>query len=158
MKVIVAVDQTEFAEQIVKEVASSDWPLDTQIKILTVVQPKKTESGESSESAKEFERREKTANEQVMNAREVIGKSCPQCMVHAEVRCGEPHLEIIYSAAEWMPDRIVIGAHGSSPNRFFGSVAQSISKNCACSVQIVRLKKLKSDKSKTDAQPANVSR
>jgi len=158
MKVIVAIDQTEFANQIIDEVAATEWPLDTQIKILTVVGSLSSEAEAAAETAKQLEKRKKFANDLVMKARQQISESCPQSMVYAEVRCGEPHLEIIYSAAEWMPDRILIGAHGNSPNRFFGKIAQSIPQNSTCSVQIVRLKKSKNAATETVAEAANVSK
>jgi nucleotide-binding universal stress UspA family protein len=149
MKVIVSIDQTEFADQIVNEVASTDWPADTQIKVLTVVAPL-VGVEKDVESAKSLEKREKLANDLALNARKLICESCPQCVVHVEVRCGEPQKEIIFSAAEWMADRIVIGAHGNSPNRFFGTVAKSVAKSSVCSVQLVRLKKSKIAKEQSD--------
>lgn len=158
MKVIVALDQTDCANQIIDEVASTEWPLDTQIKLLTVVGSLSCQAEAAAETTKQFEKRKRFANDLVMNARQKISDSCPQCMVYAEVRCGEPHLEIVCSAAEWMPDRILIGAHGNSPNRFFGKIAQSIPQNSTCSVQIVRLKKCKSGSAESVAETVNISK
>ncbi|HEY9731787.1 MAG TPA: universal stress protein, partial [Drouetiella sp.] len=73
-----------------------------------------------------------------------------QCVVHVEVRCGEPQNEIIYGAAEWMADRIIIGAHGNSPNRFFNTVSKSVAKEGVCSVQLVRLKRIKAAKERSE--------
>ncbi|CAN5640048.1 universal stress protein [soil metagenome] len=160
MKVIVALDQTDYAKHIVDAVASSHYPLDTQIKILTVVEPLHWDSAccleWNKEAANAQEKRKHLANEIAMGARLKIQKASPHCNVHVEIRFGDPKEEIITSATEWMADRLIVGAHGHSPNRFFhGSVARSIAQYCGCTVQLIRYKeerqkgrqKLKSEKS-----------
>ncbi|CAN5473659.1 universal stress protein [soil metagenome] len=158
MKVIVALDQTDFAEHIVDAVASSSWPPDTQIKMLTVVEPLNWQSPCCVEWNKEatnaLEKRKLVANEVAMQARQKIQKCFPQCMVHVEIRFGDPKEEIITSATEWMADRIIIGAHGNAPNRFFrGSVARSVAQHCGCSVQLIRLKKECNNDHETKSKP-----
>lgn len=164
MKVIVAIDQTESADQILQAVLASHWPPDTQFKILTIIQPLQWEAVPciewNKEAAKFFEQREKFAHETVRRAKKLIEKACPHCKVKVEVRCGEPKEEITEAAVEWMADRIILGAHGNAPNRFFrGSVARSVSQYCACSVQLVRLKpvsvKDESDSQRRDAAVAS---
>ena len=145
MKVIIAVDQTDFANQIIDSVVSNHWPQDTQFKILSVVEPLHWQSVPciewNQDAAKILEHRKHLANEIAMNARRRIATSIPDSIVHVEIRLGRPKEEIIDSAAEWMADRIILGAHGHSPNRFFtGSVARSVSQYCGCSIQLIRLK------------------
>ncbi len=145
MKVIVAVDQTDFANQIVDTVISYHWPQDTQFKILSVVESLNWEAVAciewNREAAKIQEHRKQLANEIAMNARRRIATAIPGSVVHVEIRTGHPKEEIISSATEWMADRIILGAHGHAPNRFFtGSVARAVSQYCGCTVQLVRLK------------------
>ncbi|HEY9732575.1 MAG TPA: universal stress protein [Drouetiella sp.] len=145
MKVIVAIDQTESADQVLETVCAAYWTPDTQFKVLTVIQPLQWESVPciewNKEAAKFFEERRKFAEETVRRAKKQIQNACPHCKVKVEVRCGDPKEEITEAAVEWMADRMILGAHGNSPNRFFrGSVARSVSQYCACSVQLVRLK------------------
>lgn len=145
MKVIVAIDQTDSADQILDAVSMAHWPDHTEFKIVTVIQPLQWEAVPCIEWNKEagrfFQEREKLAEEAVRRAKKHIRKACPDCKVHAEVRTGNPREEITTLATEWMADRIIIGAHGSAPNRFFhGSVARSVSQYCGCSIQLVRLK------------------
>jgi len=147
MKVIVAIDQTDYADQILEKVSTSHWPSGTQIKVLTVIKPLQWECVPciewNKEAAEFFKHREKIADEIVHRAKKVIHKACPDVKVSVEVCTGDPKEEITNVATEWMADRIVIGAHGASPNRFFrGSVARLVSQYCACSIQLIRLKPL----------------
>lgn len=147
MKVIVAIDQTDYADQILEKISTSHWPSGTQIKVLTVIQPLQWERVPCIEWNKEaadfFKHREKIADEIVHRAKKLIHKACPDVKVSVEVRTGDPKEEITTVATEWMADRIIIGAHGAAPNRFFrGSVARLVSQYCACSIQLIRLKAL----------------
>ncbi len=147
MKVIIAVDQTDFADQIIDSVVSHHWPQDTQFKVLSVVEPLHWQSVPciewNQDAAKILEHRKQLANEIAMNARRRIATAIPDSIVHVEIRLGRPKEEIVDSAAQWMADRIILGAHGHAPNRFFrGSVAHSVSQYCGCSIQLVRLKTL----------------
>lgn len=150
MKVIVAIDQTESADQILEAIAASHWSSDTHFKVVTVIQPLQWESVPciewNKEAAEFFKHRQSVAEDVVKRAKKSLHNAWPKCKVSVEVRTGDPKEEISDVAAEWMADRIVIGAHGNSPNRFFrGSVARSVSQYCACSVQLVRLKPVSSD-------------
>jgi len=161
MKVIIAVDQTDFASQIIDSVVSNHWPQDTQFKILSVVEPLHWQSVPciewNQDAAKILEHRKHVANEIAMNARRRIATAIPDSIVHVEIRLGRPKEEIVDSAAEWMADRIIVGAHGHAPNRFFsGSVARSVSQYCGCSIQLVRLKG-PSAKHKSEKQQASKS-
>lgn len=145
MKVIVAVDQTDFADQIIDTVISYHWPPDTQFKILSVIEPLNWEAAAciewNREAAKIHEQRKRVANEIAMNGRRRIATAIPGSIVHVEVRTGHAKDEIINSATEWMADRLILGAHGHSPNRYFtGSVARAVSQYCGCTIQLVRLK------------------
>lgn len=145
MKVLVAIDQTGFADQILEMVGLARWPSHTKIKILTVIQPLQWESVPciqwNKEAGEFFVHREKCAEETVKRAKKFLQTVCPKCKVDTEVRCGDPKSEIIDVATTWMADRIIIGAHGSEPNRFFkGSVARSVSQFCGCSIELIRLK------------------
>ena len=63
--------------------------------------------------------------------------------VHVEVRQGSARDEIVNAAAEWMADKILVGAHGRSPNRLFPTtIARSVVRHAPCSVELVRLPKL----------------
>lgn len=61
--------------------------------------------------------------------------------VTAEVRVGSAPAVILECAADWHPDRIVMGSHGRSglPRLFFGSVAGDVRRDAPCAVDVVSL-------------------
>jgi universal stress protein E len=61
--------------------------------------------------------------------------------VTAEVRVGSAPGVILDCAAEWRPDRIVMGSHQRTglPRALFGSVAGDVSREAPCTVDIVGL-------------------
>jgi nucleotide-binding universal stress UspA family protein len=156
MKVIVALDQTEFADQIIEAVTKRHWPIDTQFKLLTVVEPLQWHSTCLEWNAlaeKALESRKHHAHDILIEAKRKLNTAISQWNVHFEIRNGSPREEIIKAAVEWMPDKIILGAHGHSPNRLIaGSVSRSVAQHAGCSVELIRLKNLtvKEDQSKTE--------
>jgi universal stress protein E len=59
--------------------------------------------------------------------------------VTADVRVGSALGAILECAAEWRPDRIVMGSHDRSalPRLLFGSVAHDVSRAAPCAVHVV---------------------
>jgi universal stress protein E len=59
--------------------------------------------------------------------------------VTAEVRVGSAPSVILECAAEWRPDRIVMGSHDRSalPRLLLGSVAHDVSRAAPCAVHVV---------------------
>jgi nucleotide-binding universal stress UspA family protein len=144
MKVIVAIDQSANWKQIVEAITKRRWHRDTSFKVLTVLEPMQWEKSSpvSSEIAHEMAlRRQKLASQVLLDARGIIEKNIRDCAVHVEVRTGSPRTEIVDAATDWMADKILIGAHGHSPNRLFsGSVSQAVAQHALCSVELIRLR------------------
>lgn len=145
MKVIVAIDQSVFAQQVVDSVLRHRWPDDTSFKLLTVVEPGQLEEF-GADRWKDLlsavaEQRDKTAMEVLNNARQLIQSKFPECSVHTEIRRGKARAEIVDSASEWMADKIILGAHGRAPNRLMhpGTVPAAVAQNAHCTVELVRL-------------------
>ena len=145
MKAIVAIDQTASWKKIVEEVGKRRWPRDTSFRILTVLPPnnwKQFESPKSTEILREiFKMRRKAAENILREAREILSSKVVDCIVHTDLRQGSPRIEILDAAVDWMADKIILGAHGRSPNRLFpGSVSRSVAEHAQCSVELVPLK------------------
>lgn len=145
MKVIIAIDQSAFAQQVVDSVLRHNWPEDTTFKVLTVIEPSQLDEfgagkWEDLISAVQ-ERRCKTASEVLNQARQKIQAKLPGCSVHTELRQGKARTEIVDAASEWMADKIIVGAHGRSPNRLMlaGTVPAAVAQNAHCTVELVRL-------------------
>ena len=61
--------------------------------------------------------------------------------VHVELEEGSAHDHILCAAIEWMANKIMVGAHGHSPNRLFAIVPRTVAAHAPCSVELVRLHK-----------------
>lgn len=145
MKVIIAIDQSVFRKQILDAVISRHWPKDTAFEILTVVEPVQFEAPAGSDLnaiLKEIaERQHKMAEEYLHEARALLLKHIPDCTVHTCMREGSARHEIISAAVDYMPDKIVLGAHGNSPNRLVpGAVSRAVVQHVPCAVEIIRLR------------------
>lgn len=146
MKVIVAIDDSPYSKKVLETIAERKWPADTAFKIMSVVEPIRWSEidnenwGELEKTA--FERREKHASKVCAEGKELIERKHPNCVIHVDVRKGNPRDKIIEAAVEWMADKILIGAHGHDLcDRFvWGGVSKAVAVKAPCSVEIVRPK------------------
>lgn len=146
MKVLVAIDQSDFRKQILDSVAGQKWPAETQFKLLTIIEPlpfhwEQICFDDWKVTAHEIlQKRRTNANKVLAEAREAILQKLPACHVHTELRYGRAVDELICTASEWTPDKLILGAHGRSPNRLFPSaVTTTVTSHADCTIEIVRL-------------------
>lgn len=158
MKIIVAVDESPYSKKIVDTVVRRDWPMDTQFKVLTVVEPP-CDQAENDESdcyigeigSQVVEHQHNDARKLCEQIRYRIESTVPMSQVHYEIRDGRAASEIIDAAVEWSADRIIIGAHGynACPHNLSGSVSRSVAHNVAshalCTVEVIRDKRAKKE-------------
>lgn len=146
MRNIVAIDDSPYSAQVVTSIAARRWPLGTEFKILSVVEPlDKAELAEEDdiESATKVSRH-KLIEHMCAEARHKILESHPESIVHFEVREGKPVAQILAAAVDWSADRIFIGAHGRDvcPHNLLGSVSRAVANEAPCSVEVVRPRSL----------------
>lgn len=165
MKIIIAIDGSPMSEQLVKTVASRAWPENTQVKILTVLEPFNlpVDQNESAEFlVKAVDQRKAHASKFCEKVRSTLLEQEPELIVHFEVREGSPAAEIVGAAAEWSADKVLIGAHGkgSVTHDLLGSVSNKVVHNSPCSVEVVRPKRAAKaqDKPAELAQVSNTGR
>jgi len=145
MRVIIAIDQTNYWKQVVDAVIKRHWPKDTSFRVMTVlplIEWKDVEGLGSSEILQEIiKMRHKAAENILHQAREQLIEKIADCSAHTDLRQGSPRGEILDAAVEWMADKIVLGAHGHAPNRLLpGAVSRSVAQHARCSVELIRLK------------------
>lgn len=143
MKILIAIDGSDFSQAALQSVAARPWPADTQVKVLHVVEPPSLLMGrEMGGYDPEFEAVWKALREQakdlVMKAAEKLRAA--KLDVSTDLVEGNPKSQIIDIANEWHADMIVLGSHGRSGlNRFLmGSVSQDVVRHAHCSVEIIR--------------------
>ena len=148
MKILLAVDESEYSKTAIKEVIKRPWPKGTFVRVLTVIQPlpemalEPWYGGRDSLGIMDKELR-KRAQSLTNRAAAAIKKE--GIKADSAIRQGDPRSEIVDEAEKWAADLIVIGSHGyTALKRFFlGSVASSVVTHAPCSVEIVRKKQKK---------------
>jgi len=146
MKIVVAVDQTEYGNQIVDAVIKRHWPTDTAVKILTVLESPQWEQLDTPEcqrlAEEVFHKRREQALQLMQKYRTRIENRVENCSVHVDIRRGSARSRIYEALTEWQPDKILLGVHGYSPNRLLGSVPRALCRQAPCCVELIRLKQL----------------
>ncbi|MBM2802896.1 MAG: nhaX [Deltaproteobacteria bacterium] len=158
MRILLAIDGSEQSEAAVDEIARQHFPADSEVRVISVVEPAYfpvTISGEGVNMSI-YEEIEKTARERARAAVEKAAaklradeESC-QVNVTTEVISGSPKGVILEQAEAFGADLIVVGSHGYGMlERFLlGSVSQAVALHARCSVLIVRGPKTQTSESK----------
>ena len=150
MKILLATDGSPCSDAAVEEVARRQWLPDSQIRVVSVVEPPAPLVAEPYMlSVGFYEEAQRVAREQAVEALERAaakigaGAGDTKVSVSTEILLGSPKRVIVEEADEWDADLIVVGSHGykSWERMLLGSVSQTVAAHAACSVEIVRCKK-----------------
>ena len=152
MKVLLATDGSPCSERAVEEVARRPWPEDTQVLVVSVVEPPAPLVAEPYMGVVGyFEEAQRVLNQQ---AREAVERASERLrtvprealQVSTEVLTGSPKRTLVEQAEGWDADLIVVGSHGykSWERMLLGSVSQAVAAHARCSVLIVRCEENKS--------------
>lgn len=147
MRILLAIDGSEFSDTAVEEVARRPWPEATEVDVLAVYEPPTVPATESWALPQNYyDEMEKASQEQardvVRKAVERLGAKQTDLKINSEITRGYPADVILDRAHRWGTDLIVVGSHGYSGLKRFllGSVSQNVSSHAKCSVEIVRKK------------------
>lgn len=147
MKILLAIDGSECSRAAVNEVARRPWPADSQVKVISIVEPPAPLVSEPYMGGgvyfEEVERvMRKESGESVEQASAKL-RAAGGLQVSTEVLTGSPKRTIVEAAEAWGADLIVVGSHGyrSWERMLLGSVSQAVAAHAECSVEIVRCKK-----------------
>jgi nucleotide-binding universal stress UspA family protein len=143
MKILLAIDGSDFSQAALQSVIARPWPANSKAKVLNVVEPPSLLMGrEMAAYDPEFEAVWKALREQ---AKDLVEKAADKLRVakfdvSTELVEGDPKSQIIDVANEWHADMIVLGSHGRTGlSRFLiGSVSQAVVRHAHCSVEIIR--------------------
>ena len=145
MKILLAVDGSEFSRAATQALVTQTRPEGAEVLVLQVVEPRIFSippqmapgyAPEQDEIIKEELRHAQESVNQASQALRSAGFNVKTRIVEAEARNG-----ILDVAAEWRADLIVLGSHGRKGIQRFllGSIAESVSRHADCSVEIVRV-------------------
>jgi len=143
MKILIAIDGSDFSQAALESVIARPWPTDTEVRVLNVVEPPSLLMGrEMAGPDPEFEAVWKALREQ---AKDLVAKATDklrrsQLNASPELVEGDPKSQIIDIAERWRADMIVLGSHGRTGLARFlmGSVSQDVVRHAHCSVEIIR--------------------
>jgi len=143
MKILIAIDGSDFSQAALQSVIARPWPPDTEVKVLHVVEPPSLLMGrEMGGYYPEFEVVWKALRGQAKHLVEKAAEKLREAKfnVSTELVEGDPKSQIIDIAHEWRADMIVLGSHGRTGlDRFLmGSVSQGVVRHAHCSVEIIR--------------------
>jgi nucleotide-binding universal stress UspA family protein len=149
MKILLAVDGSDFGDATVEEIAGRPWPPGSQVHVISVIHlpfqpgPEVWALPESYYYKLEMAERER-AGEVVKRAiarlRESDVERATPLSLTSEVIVGRAAETIIGTAKKWGADLIALGSHGYRGfTRFLlGSVSYAVASHAPCSVEIVR--------------------
>jgi nucleotide-binding universal stress UspA family protein len=153
MKILLAIDGSPCSETAVAEVARRPWPEDSQLRVVSVVEPPGALTAEPYMGVagyfEEVERLKRRQAEEVLEKAAGLlraGHGTAQMAVATTALTGSPKRTIVEEAEGWGADLIVVGSHGYQTweRMLLGSVSQSVAAHALCSVEIVRCRKKES--------------
>lgn len=140
MKILMAVDGSEYSEEAINTIPKVFNPESTEIKILYVLTPisltppPQMARGYAPEMAEVAKELPFDLNDSLQKLR------AAGFTANAVVENGEVRTTIIDLAASWGADMVVVGSHGHKglSRLLLGSVAESVVRHAPCSVLVVR--------------------
>lgn len=145
MRVLLAFDGSDHSEVALAEVASREWPADTEIEVVTVIHSRWPIVGDplftvASAHFESIHEQEHDAPDLLKGAIVKILERAPQLAATSKTLEGIPHQAIVKEASDWGADLIVLGSHGYGPIRraLLGSVAAAVAVEAPCAVEIIR--------------------
>ena len=149
MKLLLAIDNSKYSAEAIKEVANRVWPPKTIVRVISVVEPVPPPAAELWYDASGS--LERVQQEMVKRATELTQKTTERLkrkglQIESAVREGDARSVIVDEARKWSADLVVLGSHGYTGIKrlLLGSVALSVVSHAPCSVEIVRRKQKKS--------------
>lgn len=142
MKILLAIDDSKFAEAATEFVVRKMRSDNSEICVLHVVEPVwfvlDYESGELGQLEASRVERLKRGKSLVEGLKQSIMKA--GFKVIALVEEGDPRLVVADRASQWKADLIVVGSHGRKGigRLLIGSLAEFVARHAPCSVLVVR--------------------
>jgi nucleotide-binding universal stress UspA family protein len=145
MRIVLAVDGSQYSADAAEAVAARPWPKDTVIRVLSAVEDVTSPAAELwYDAGGSLER----TREELMIRAERLTTGIAESLrasglaVETAVRYGDARSCIVDEAKEWGADLIVVGSHGYTGLKrlLLGSASQSVVSHAPCSVEVVRRK------------------
>jgi nucleotide-binding universal stress UspA family protein len=148
MKILLAIDNSRYSAEAIKEVAKRPWPPNTIVRVISVVEPVPAPAAElwyDESGSLERVQQEMTKRTTKLTQKTSESLKRKELKIESAVREGDARALIVDEARKWSADLIVLGSHGYTGIKrlLLGSVASSVVSHAPCSVEIVRKKQTK---------------
>jgi len=139
MKILLPVDSSDDHKLISDFVINYKWPDNSSFKFLHVLGAMATED--------DYLEAEASSQKMLHRFAARLKRSIPTAHVTCEVSSGDPSLEIISTAGQWMADIIVMGYRVRNDVSGFlaGSVSKCVTNQAPCSVATIRPRQVDPD-------------
>jgi nucleotide-binding universal stress UspA family protein len=149
MRILLAVDGSEFGDAAVEEIANRPWPRGSEVRVISVIHlpfepgPEVWALPESHFFRLENAERERAGaviNRAIARLRETDAEREMPLTLTSDVVVGHPAEMIIETAKTWGADLVTLGSHGYRGFKRFllGSASYAVASHAPCSVEIVR--------------------
>jgi len=149
MRILLAVDGSDFSDAAVEEIANRPWPSGSEVHVISVIYLPFTPNVETRSLPESYyfklenaerEQAEKAIDRAISRLRESDSTRETPLTLTSEVIVGRPDESIIETAGVWGADLVALGSHGYRGfTRFLlGSVSQAVASHAPCSVEVVR--------------------
>lgn len=146
MKVLISVDESDYAKAIAEFVVNHQWHQDTEFTIISVVEPLKVGNLMAVLPGPVLDEmmvaRQENAQKIVEDTLRDIGKVVPKENVRKVIVEGSPAEEIMKAVSLGKPDMLLIGSHGRHgiERIILGSVSLFLISHAPCSVVVIKPK------------------
>lgn len=148
MRVLLAVDESDFSTAAARAIAARPWPQGTEVRVMSAVDlaPSFLQSAFEPPfvDTKGMEELRQQAVERaqncIMEARTILSDAGLQTSEYLSVLLEDPKKAILDEAKNWNAELIVVGSHGRRGFQRFmlGSVSEAVAMHATCTVEIVR--------------------
>jgi nucleotide-binding universal stress UspA family protein len=148
MRVLLAVDESDYSTGAARSIAARPWPEGTEIRVMSVVdlaptflqsafEPPFVDPQGMEELREQAVQRAESA---ITRAREILADGGLRTSEHLSVLLEDPKKSILDEAKSWGAELIVVGSHGRRGFQRFllGSVSEGVAMHATCTVDIIR--------------------
>lgn len=144
MKILLAIDGSEFARAALDELIRRPWPAGSEVEVVSVAHPWPSFHDPfllgMALHYQTLEDERKRAEDDAAQAAERIRREAPDLAVSTATFEGPPKEILLAEAERFDADLVMVGSHGrGAAGRFLlGSVSHALALHAPCSVEIVR--------------------
>jgi nucleotide-binding universal stress UspA family protein len=133
VRIVIGLDGSASSKEAVKSVANRAWPIGSEVRLVTVIDPSKSITKEGS-SPPAWQ--DSWVGPFIDNAEQRL--RAVELNVSTKVEVGDPKTVLVADANEWGADCIVMGAAASPSASTLGGVSTAVVTRAHCSVEIIR--------------------